>query len=189
MSNRKRRLPAVTLGTILLGSVLAGGCTHKPQAPALRNDPVYQNDREGFRFLVPEGWVMVGNSNHPPGPATKNLMLVQYRRRTEDRRGMLEVDMIDLPPSTDVAAYLAGPSFGAKEWHRVGAVEPVQSGGLSGERYDFSGRVGGKDDMTKEVVVFRRGERCYLFIGLFPPADTAARAQVRQAVASTVWRS
>jgi hypothetical protein len=189
MRNSKRRLPAALLGVVVLGSVLVGGCTRKPQAPALRNDPVYQNDQEGFRFLVPEGWAMVGNSNHPPGPATKNLMLVQYRRRTQDRRGMLEVDMIDLPPSTDVTAYLAGPSFGAKEWRRIGATEPVQSGSLSGERYNFSSRVGGTDDMTKEVVVFRRGERCYLFIGLFPPSDDAARAQIRQAVASTVWKN
>ena len=189
MRNRWRRRPAELLGVILLGSVLAGGCTRKPQAPALRNDPVYQNDQEGFRFLVPDGWAMVGNSNYPPGPAKKNLMIVQYRRKTEDRRGMLEVDMIDLPPSTDLAAYLAGPSFGVKEWQRIGTVEPVTISGVSGERYNFSGRVGGKEEMTKEVVVFRRGERCYLFIGLFPPTETAARAQIRQAVASTVWKS
>lgn len=189
MRNRRRRLPAGFLGITLLGSVLLSGCTQKPQAPALRNDPVYQNDQEGFRFLVPEGWAMVGNSNHPRGPAPKNLLLVQYRSRSADRRGMLEVDMIDLPPSADVAAYLAGPSFGAKAWKRTGAAEPVQTSGLSGERYDFSGRAGGTDDMTKEVVVFRRGERCYLFIGLFPPSDDAARAQIRQAVASTVWKS
>ncbi len=184
-----RRLPAGLLGLILLGFALVAGCTQKPQAPALRNDPIYQNDQEGFRFLVPDGWAMVGNSNHPPGTVKKNLILVQYRRKSTDQRGMLEVDMIDLPPSTDVPTYLAGSSFGVKQWRRTGSMEPVSTGGLAGERYEFTGRVGGKDDMTKEVVVFRRGSRCYFFIGLFPPKDAGARAQIRQAVASTVWKS
>lgn len=188
MRKRRRGLRAKLLGLIFLGSVLAAGCTPKPQAPALRNDPVYQNDQEGFRFLVPDGWVMVDNSNHPPGPVKKNLALVRYRSRAQTSPATLEVDIIDLPPTTDMAKYLAGPSFGIKQWQPTGAVEPVQTSGLSGERYDFTGRLTGKNDMLKEVVVFRRGERCFLFIGLFPPKDTSARDQIRQAVASTVWK-
>jgi hypothetical protein len=188
MRNERRHRFVGRLGILLLGSVLFAGCTPKPQAPALRNDPVYQNDREGFRFLVPDGWMMVAASNYPPGPATKNRLLVQYRSKAQDSPATFEVDMIDLPTSTDLAAYLAGPSFGVQKWQRTGATEAVQTSGLSGERYDFVGRMGGKGQVTKEVVVFRRGDRCYLFIGLFPPKDTIARDQVRQAVTSTAWK-
>jgi hypothetical protein len=156
--NPRQWLPAWPLGLTLLGTVLVTGCSSKPQAPELRNDPVYQNDREGFRFLVPEGWAQVGNTNGPPGPVKKNRMLVQYRRKASgEHRAMLEVDMVDLPPATDLATYLAESSFGVKQWQQTGSVEAVSSNGLAGERYTFTGRVAGKQEMTKEVVVFRRG--------------------------------
>ena len=39
-------------------SLVMVGCEHRPVAPELRNSPVYSNAREGFRFLVPDGFDM-----------------------------------------------------------------------------------------------------------------------------------
>lgn len=172
----------------LIGIALASGCGTQPQAPALRNEPVYQNDREGFRFLVPEGWAQLASGTPPPGPLPKDFMLTRYMNKGGDKRATFEVSEVDMPASADVAAYLAGPSHGVKQWQKTGAVDQVQSNGFSGERFTFSGRAG-KNDLTKEVVVFRRGDRVYLFTGLYTPKDASARDQIRQAVASTIWKN
>jgi hypothetical protein len=43
--------------------------------------------------------------------------------------------------------------------------------------------------MIKEVVVFQRGPRQYFFTGLYWSSDTAAKDQLRRAVASTIWKA
>jgi hypothetical protein len=163
------------------------GCGSRPRAPVLRDDPVYQNDREGFRFLVPEGWKQHARTDAPPGKYPRDLLLVEYKHFAGGKGAMLQVSLADLPEATDLSTFLASPSFGVKEWKRAGSEEPLEVGGVSGVRLAFTGRLA-RQEMTREVVAFRRGERVYFFTGFFPRGDTEARDQIRRAVASTLWK-
>src|SRR5438034_9828111 len=103
------------LSALAVAAIYVFGCRSEPQAPVLRNEPVYQNDTEGFRFLTPEGWRQHAKVNVPAGKLDKERLLVQYVRLVAAERGAsLDVSMADLPTSTDLATYLAGPSGGAK---------------------------------------------------------------------------
>jgi hypothetical protein len=164
------------------------GCSSEPQAPVLRNEPVYQNDTEGFRFLTPEGWRQHAKVNVPSGKLDKERLLVQYVRLSSDKGASLDVSMADLPATTDLTDYLAGPSGGVKSWRCLRPVEPVQINGARAERIVFTSRVK-NEETTKEVVVFRRGERVYFFTAYFASTDSKARDQVRRAVESTIWKS
>src|SRR5262245_64118678 len=88
----RRRWAAVGLLLLLLG------CAPRPRAPALLDEPVYQNEREGFRFLVPEGWKQYARSEAPPGKGERERLLVLYRRLTPGPEATLEVTRADLPP-------------------------------------------------------------------------------------------
>ena len=165
------------------------GCNSKPQAPALRDEPVYHSDKEGLRFLVPEGWSLHAKSDAQPGKLERERLLVQYQRFTSDKGATFEVTLADLPESTDLGAHLTGPSYGVKKWEPTGKPEKIEIRGVPATRYIFRGKVGGSVDMTKETVVFRRGGRVYFFHGLFGPTDAKARDQVRRAVESTIWKS
>src|SRR5262245_25916538 len=105
------RVVAIAAAALVLAS-----CSSGPRAPALRDEAVYQNDREGFRFRVPEGWTQHAKSDLPPGKANKEHLLVSYRRSSKP--ASLEVSLADVPESADLATYLAGPSFGAKQWRK-----------------------------------------------------------------------
>jgi hypothetical protein len=164
------------------------GCRGRPVAPVLRNDPVYQNDREGFRFLVPEGWKQYAKADLPSGKVEREHLLVQYRHLLPGKvGGEFEVSLADLPATTDLSAYLVDPSYGGRNWKQNGPVEKLEVNGVAAQRFVFAGRVD-RDQMTKEVVVFRRGERTYFFTGLYATADKQARGQVRAAVESTKWK-
>src|SRR2546423_15656230 len=80
-------------GLLALCALLLLGCDSKPRAPALMDDPVYQNDREGFRFLVPDGWKQHARAEVPPGKSEKERLLVQYRRPAEGGEATLEVTL------------------------------------------------------------------------------------------------
>src|SRR5262245_30253534 len=99
----------VVVGVIVLVAGRGG-----PRAPALRPEPVYQNSREGFRFVAPEGWTQVAKAELPSGPAEKERLMVRYQAATGDPAA-LEATVIDLPESTDLAAYLSQPSYGVSE--------------------------------------------------------------------------
>jgi hypothetical protein len=179
-------LETMRRGGLIAALLLACSCQPRPRAPALLDEPVYQNEREGFRFLVPEGWSMSARSDLPPGPADKERLLVQYRRSTADRPATFEVSMADLPEGTDLAAYLGGPAFGAERWKPSAAPQPLQVGGADATRFRFTARVDGAD-LAREVTAVRRGGRIYFFTVLAPPADTTAPEQVRRAVGRIVW--
>lgn len=166
--------------------LLSAGCSQRPHAPALGDDPVYQNSREGFRFLAPEGWVQRARAEVPPGKAEKERLLVEYQRARGGKLALLEVSLADLPSSTDLVDYLAGPADGVERWRPVGSPEKLEIGGAEATRMTFTGRLG-KEDLTWEVVAFRRGERVYFFVGLFTSADTKARDDLRRVVESTLW--
>src|SRR4051812_43417722 len=56
---------------ILLASLLLGGCDGRPRAPALQSGPLYQNEREGVRFLAAEGGGAGGGAEPAAGPLGK----------------------------------------------------------------------------------------------------------------------
>jgi hypothetical protein len=170
-----------------LGNGFVAGCGSRPRAPALLDQPIYQNNQEGFRFLVPENWKQVARSEIPPGPATKERLLVLYAGQNANRGATLEVSLVDLAPGADLAAYLAGPRSGAKSWKAVSPAEPIEGSRLPATRYQFTARLG-KDEMAREVMAFRRGERVYLFTSVFGVGDTTAREQVRRAIGSVAWK-
>lgn len=162
------------------------GCESRPRAPVLTDDPVFQSAREGIRFLAPEGWTQSMRGEPPSGTFDKERTLVLYRSTTGSDAS-LRVSLIDLPPSTDLNAYLSGPSYSAKEWVPVASPEEASVGEIPGTRYRYRARLG-KREMLKEVVTVRRGDRVYLFTALHEPKDTKVRDELRRVVASVSWR-
>ena len=138
--------------------------------------------------MVPEDWSQYARSDLPPGKLDKERLLVQYRRVKSAKEATFEVSAADLPPSADLADYLAAPAFGSKDWKLRSSPEPLEVDGVPGTRYDLTARVG-KEDMTREVVAFRRGERVYFFTTVFFTKDATAQEQARRAVSRLLWRS
>src|SRR5262245_10308954 len=129
----RRQLLGRGIGMTAMMAILVLGCSPQPQAPVLRNELVYQNDTEGFRFLAPQAWRQHAKSNLPPGKLDKERLLVQYVRLSSEKGASLDVSMADLSETTDLSAYLAGPSGGAKTWHLKSAIEPVKINDVSAE--------------------------------------------------------
>jgi hypothetical protein len=179
--------PAPWVGWIAIGvMVLCTGCSSRPRAPALENEPVYENKRAGFRFVAPEGWVQHAKADLPPGKLEKECLLVNYETPIRGKMAFLEVSLADLPESTDLASYLADSSYGVGRWRPAGAPENVTVHGVPAVRYSYTARQG-KDQLTKEVVVFRRSDRVYFFTGVYPSSNSQSRDQVREAAMSTIW--
>jgi predicted Zn-dependent protease len=172
--------------SVVLALLLLAGCRRAPRAPALRNDPVYQNTRAGIRFLVPDGWSQWANGELPPGPLAQERMLVEYRLAA-DQPTALRVTAIDLSPSEDLAAYLLGHLPG-KGWQESVPPEACTAGGVAGTRLAYTGVEGGQPT-TRDVTAFRRGERLYLFTGVYAATDTKARQEIRRAIESLSWQS
>jgi hypothetical protein len=165
-----------------------GGCGGRPHAPPLKDEPVYQNSKEGFRFLVPEGWTQVARAEVPPGEATQELMLVEYKLLNAERPAGLSITLIDLPESSDLVTHLCGPALGSESWRLQRAPESMSLNGAPAQRFCLTNS-NAKDASMREVVVFRRGGRVYLFTGIFAMSDARAAAEVRRAVESVVWKS
>jgi hypothetical protein len=175
----------LVLGCSLL---VTGGCASRPRAPVLRDDPVYQNDQEGFRFLAPEGWNQSTRADMPRGKWKTEIPLVAYRRRAGPALASFRVSLIDLPTSADLAAHVSAPSYGVDKWTQTGPPEDVTMGSVGGVRYILRGR-SGKEDVMKEVVCVRRGERVYFFTSMFPPGNTELRDQLRKVVEGVIWKN
>ena len=173
------------VSAVFLVGLSSAGCQPRPKAPALLDEPVFQSD-EGFRFLVPEGWIMAARSNVPPGPVEKERLLVQFRRVVGDKQATLEVSLADLSEDTDLTAYLRGPAFSASHWDQAGSPESLEAGGRAGERYRFTARVNSMR-LAREVTVFRRGGRVYFFTLLYSPDDATAPEQVHRSEGRIVW--
>jgi hypothetical protein len=153
----------------------------------LRDDPVYQNDQEGFRFLAPDGWNQSTRADIPRGKRETETPLVAYRRRSGPALASFRVSLMDLPTSADLAAHVSAPSYGVDKWIPAAAPEDVTMGKVSGVRYTLRGR-SGKQDVIKEVVCVSRGERVYFFTSMYPPGDTDVRDQLRKVVESIIWK-
>ena len=91
MSKREtiRRL-AVAAG--LCFAVGLSGCERRPQAPVLRDSPVYRNNAEGLRFLVPDGWIQTASRPRPGGQLEGQPFLGRYRINTPEPGAMLQIE-------------------------------------------------------------------------------------------------
>jgi hypothetical protein len=177
-----RRLPLA-----LLATVLAAGCTEKPKAPPLTNDAVYQNDKIGLRFLVPEGWVVSQRAELPPGSLAKPVVLAAYQNPKGERPTDLEVLAADLSPDDDTAGFLAEHNVGPDKWAPAGPAAGVTINGVTASRHVLV-RQGGKEEYRREATVFRRGGRVYVFLIAYAAADPASRDAARKAVESAAWK-
>ncbi len=167
--------------------VLLAGCSDRPHAPALRDEPVYQNDAEGFRFLAPEGWAQFARANLPPGPVTKEKLLVGYRRRTGESPASFEVTCVDLPEGADLVAQAIGTPGGPHAWRAAGAPEPTTAGGAAATKFTLLGRPD-REQLQRDVVAVRRGPRVYFFTLTAATKDAAARDAVRRVVSGVSWK-
>lgn len=173
-------------GILSLLLVACAGCESGPKAPALSNSPVYNNRQEGFRFLVPEDWLQSASAVLPREELEDEVLLVQYRMRTQRQGATLEVLCFDEKQPTDLQEYHSLPSQGVSKWTSTAPPESLTIDGVNADRFIYSGMLG-NDPMTKEVVTFRRGQRVYSFVGLFWNDDPDAREQLRRAVGSVIW--
>ncbi|MFO0841325.1 MAG: hypothetical protein U0797_02855 [Gemmataceae bacterium] len=171
--------------------VVAGltGCRSRPRAPALDNSPVYVNRQEGFRFLVPEGWVQQSKAEIPPGyrldDSERTVVLYRAFKPTP---ASMDVSCRDIPEDVDIGAFLAKRKRSGVGWSRAAPPESVEYGGRKGTRYFLKGSPGGLPTRC-EAVVFRRGGRVYFFGGFYPAGETIRRAQIRQFLEDLTWTS
>lgn len=183
------RATSNAVALLFLTLALAGGvgCDVRPRAPALRDSSVYQNRDAGLRFLVPQGWTQVASGVLPPGALPAEFMLVKYQMKTTARGAVLEVLCLDDSQSTtDSHRHHAQPSHGVASWTSKVEAQELTVGGVPGRRFQYEGRIH-KNTMHKEVVVFRRENRLFSFVGLYWDDDHNAREEIRRAVDSLVW--
>jgi len=155
-----------------------------PRAPALHDGPIYQNDQEGFRFLVPDGWTQDASGVIPPGTVEQEQMIVEYKLLTSDRPAALLVTCVDLPRGLYLHEYLRSHSPTPEAWRALGEGDPLIINGVEATRVTPR-----NIDATREVAALRRGERAYLFTGEFETTDTKAQQQIRRAVDSVIWKN
>ncbi len=183
--------PRTTLHTLaattgLWLAVALSGCESRPQAPVLRDSPIYRNEAEGLRFLVPDGWIQTASTLLPEGQLEGEAFLVRYRINTPEPGAMLQIECAPDGPEVDLLKHHAAPSYRVERWTAGESPQSLTIGGAAAQRLVYSGEVAGRK-MTKEVVAFRRRGRIYSFVGLFWSTDDKAREQIRRAVESTIW--
>jgi hypothetical protein len=178
---------------MVVAALLVAGCSQPRQ-------PVYQ-DRHGFRFTPPSGWVERAREDLLPTRASRRQadiplpplggtgraperLLVRYDRLSGEH-AWLRVSVADVPSSTPLPACLTRPISG-KDWKSQTREESLEVGGLPAARAAFLGRWNGHEYINETVAV-RQGEQVYLITASFPASDSEAREQVRQAVACATW--
>ena len=162
------------------------GCDSRPKAPVLRDAPVYQNDAEGFRFLVPKGWIQTASAVLPPERIEGEVVLVRYQMRTSEKAALVELLCFDRQ-NVDLQQYHAEKSHGVEDWRIVSPLSRREIHGMPAEHCLYRG-TSEKEALCKEVYAFRRGARVYSFIAFYWESDQNAREEVRQAIESVVWR-
>jgi hypothetical protein len=165
--------------------------------------PVYQ-DKQGFRFTPPPGWVERARDDALParvGHARKNVplpplgvagkggqeqLLVRYDRLAPGKLAWLRVTVADLPASMPLTECLSSRTPGP-DWKREAEEGSLEVSGLPAARITFAGRWD-EQDYRCETVAVRKEERIYLITASFPGSDGTARDAVRQAVAGANWQ-
>jgi predicted Zn-dependent protease len=178
-----RRRVSIAALALAHAFVVLAGCDSAPRAPLLRDEAVYYNRREGFRFLVPEGWKIQAKAELPPGKLEQERMLVEYIRPTFVP-ATLQLSAADLGPNEDLGKYFETHNFRKREYRTHAVEKGVTIGRETIDRFSFPNS---EDGFDKEITPIRRGERVFLFTALFMKEDHQGRDAVRQAVASLVW--
>ena len=163
-------------------AVIVCGCQDRPKAPALRDDPVFEDAQSGLRFLAPTGWTETARSAFPSGPADKDTMLVRYQSPPSDKSAIFEVSFIDAAESADVAAMLTAQSYGVSNWTLDGKPEPLSVHDAAATRYRLT-----EKKLTKESIVFRRVGRLYFFTFVYSSSDSTIRERMQDLVQSVTW--
>jgi hypothetical protein len=178
------------LGALAFLIIFPAGCEERLKAPPLvQGEAVYYNRRERFRLEPPSGWSQQSRVEFPPGRYETERVLVKYKRLDVRGPAFFRASLIDLPESTTPVEYLEKRPGGPEKWQIGRKTESVSVGGITGTLVTYTGiwEEGEKEDVVKEVVAVRRGERVYFFTGIFAASDKTARALVRKAVNSVVW--
>lgn len=181
-------------GPLLVSLLSAAGCDRQKQS-------IYQ-DKRGFRFTPPPGWVERAREDALPARANRRQqeiplpplggsgdrqerLLVRYDRLTSEH-AWLRVTVADVPSSTSLQGCLTTRSPG-RDWRREAKVESLEVGSLPAARIAFAGRWNGQE-YSNETVAVRQGQQVYLISASFPASDSTAREQVRQAIAGATWQ-
>lgn len=174
-------------GSLLVLALLAG-CQKKPKAPALVTEAVYENLGAGVKFLAPDGWILYAKADPPPGKKLDHpLRLVAYNQSGGGIRADLELYAVDLPDGQDVLRYLIVHPIGPDKWTLKGKPQPETINGAAATRYIFTAPRR-KGEMRREMDVFQRPDRTYLFLLMYPSADNQFREQARRSIESTIWK-
>jgi hypothetical protein len=170
---------------LLMAAAGLGGCGSRPSAPALKDGPIYRDEREGFRFFVPEGWSQRARGSVPPGPIEGERMLAEYKA-VKGYPAALQVTVTDLPESEGLPEYLVKNTLTGEDWRLKGQAEPFTINNVPAARITF---VKGKEEsqIIREVVAFRRGVRVYFFKSFYARADERSRQALKTAVETIVW--
>ena len=180
-------MPLRFAGLAFALALLAVGCSDRPKAPPITNDPVFQNDKIGLRFLAPEGWPMVARADPPPGRLSRPVVIVSYAQAKGEKPAEFELMAADLPDDADLVQFLADHRIGKDKWDVKPAAEPVKVNGVAGTRYTMT-RGSGKNEYRREATAFRRNERVYFFIVTFGAADPEHRDHARRSIESISWK-
>ncbi|MCA9054515.1 MAG: hypothetical protein KDA75_11800 [Planctomycetaceae bacterium] len=162
------------------------GCESRPQAPVLRNSPVYQSETEGFRFRVPDGWSQTANSTLPSGEVPRDVFLARYSLETSEGGASLQVLGRNDVPSAQLVEHLSQPAFGVEKWELLEPPIPITVDSVPAERLVLQGLLQGKP-MIKHATCFHRNARLYTFVGMYSKTDQNARQQIERAVDSLLW--
>lgn len=182
----KRFVVFCAVALALYALVLLFGFGSSPEAPELRDAPVYENEQEGFRFMVPDGWTQTASSILPPGDLDGEAFLVRYRVKSPEAGSTLQIECFQEEEPTDLLKYHSGPSYRVERWEPKSESETVTLGGREAHRILFEATMDGRK-LSKEVVCFRKEDRVYSFVGLFASTDEKARQQIQRAVNSVIW--
>ncbi|MDB5392236.1 MAG: hypothetical protein JWM11_7882 [Planctomycetaceae bacterium] len=171
---------------LILIYIVTSGCTGQPAAPILSNSPVYRNSTEGFRFLVPEGWIQTANSVLPPGKLSGEIFLVRYRVTSPEAGATLQVLCMTDDKSLNMEQHHGEGSFRAGKWNVDQPLQNIEINKIAAERITYKVSVD-KREMSKHVTCFHHKGRVYSFVGLFWSDDDQARQQIERAAESVIW--
>lgn len=177
------------MGKRILASLIvlvAGSCSERPKAPPLVAEPVYQNDDVGLRFLVPQGWPLQSRAILPRGPLPRAIVLVAYARSGGGWPAEFKVLVADLPSDTDLAKFLTEYRVGREEWTLAEPPKNVVVNGTAATRLVLARREG-NEEIRREAMVFRRGERCFFFLLTCPSSEPTTLDLVRSSIESITW--
>ncbi|MFL5340756.1 MAG: hypothetical protein ACJ8F7_11445 [Gemmataceae bacterium] len=170
-------------GLVVAALAVLAGCSDRPRAPSLGDEPEFNNSHEGLRFLAPVGWVLSAKSNLPPDSSPKERSLVMYHSPPTAPPARFEVSRADLPEAADLKAFAAAPSYGSEGvWQPAGEPAAVTVGGRPAARFRFTNQ-----QRVKETTAVRLGERVYFFNTVTTIADEEVRRQLRQTIADVKW--